>query len=108
MNFNDIIYDKSERIATITMNRPDKFNAWTPRMGNEMRQAFFDADRDDNIRAIIVTGAGRAYCAGADMEHLSNIAQGAEAAGGQLETGDGVAGLRADFRGPFSYVLALH
>jgi len=76
MDFAEITYDKADRIATVTMNRPDKMNAWTPRMGAEMRKAMFDAERDDNVGAIIVTGAGRAYCAGADMGALSEISQG--------------------------------
>jgi len=108
MNFNDIIYDKSEKIATITMNRPERFNAWTPRMGNEMRQACYDAERDDSIRAIIITGAGKAYCAGADMENLNQIAEGRVSAGASIEpapmpTDD----VRPDFRGPFAYLLSL-
>jgi enoyl-CoA hydratase/carnithine racemase len=107
MSYSDIIYDKSDRIATITMNRPDKLNAWTPRMGSEMREAFTDADRDDAIRAIIVTGAGRAYCAGADMEHLNNIAEGASPSAAVQTRASSDKRVRPDFDGPFSYVLAL-
>src|SRR5215469_8085271 len=51
----------------VTLNRPDKLNAYTGQMGAEITQAFERADRDDNIRAVIVTGAGRAFCAGADV-----------------------------------------
>ena len=87
MDFSDIIYDKADRIATVTMNRPDKMNAWTAKMGAEMRQAMLDADRDDNIGAIILTGAGRAYCAGADMTGLSEISQGRATAGRPPEPG---------------------
>lgn len=76
MNFDEIIYEKKDRVATVTMNRPEKMNAWTPKMGAEMRTAMLDAERDPDIGAIIVTGAGRAYCAGADMGSLSNIASG--------------------------------
>ena len=67
MDFAEIIYEKKDRVATVTMNRPEKMNAWTPKMGAEMRTAMLDAERDPDIGAIIVTGAGRAYCAGADM-----------------------------------------
>src|SRR5260370_32589945 len=74
MNFAEIIYDKKDRVATVTMNRPEKMNAWTPKMGAEMRTAMMDAERDQEVGAIIVTGAGRAYCAGADMGALSSIA----------------------------------
>ena len=76
VNFSDILYDKSDLIATITLNRPEKLNAWTRRMGEEVREAMLDADRDDDVRTIVVTGAGRAYCAGADMEVLSKISRG--------------------------------
>jgi len=55
-------------IATITLNRPDKLNAWTPVMGAELTDAFRTADRDPTVRAVLFTGAGdRAFCAGADM-----------------------------------------
>lgn len=110
MEFSDIIYETSDRIATITMNRPDKSNAWTPRMGNEMKTAMQEADRDDSVRVIIVTGAGKNYCAGADMGSLSNIAQGTETPSGERtvrseESEPGAT--RPDFRGQFSWVLAL-
>ena len=80
MAYNDIIYEKSERIATVTMNRPDKSNAWTARMGDELREAVLEADRDDSVRAIIVTGAGKNFCGGADMANLSGIASGTQTA----------------------------
>lgn len=67
MEYSEIIYAKSDRVATITMNRPASYNAWTPTMNREMRDAFLDADNDDGIGAIIFTGAGKAFCAGADM-----------------------------------------
>jgi enoyl-CoA hydratase/carnithine racemase len=67
MAYEQIIYDVSENIATITLNRPEKLNAFTGIMMNEMIAAFDQADADDNVRAIIVTGAGRAFCAGADL-----------------------------------------
>jgi enoyl-CoA hydratase/carnithine racemase len=63
----EILYDVEDNILTITLNRPDKLNAFTPRMLFEMIEAFDRADADDNVRAIIVTGAGRAFCAGADL-----------------------------------------
>src|SRR4029077_1633839 len=54
-------------ILTITLNRPDKLNAYTALMGSEIEDAFLKADGDDDIRVIIVTGAGRGFCAGADI-----------------------------------------
>ena len=68
MDFEQILYDVSDSILTITLNRPDRLNAWTPRMQEELVEAFDRADADDDVRAIVVTGAGRGFCAGADLE----------------------------------------
>ena len=67
MAYEQIIYEVADNIATITLNRPEKLNAFTGIMMNEMLDAFDQADADDNVRAVIVTGAGRAFCAGADL-----------------------------------------
>ena len=67
MTYHDIIYRLDDDIATITLNRPDKLNAFTARMRDELIDAFDGADGDDRVRAVIVTGAGRAFCAGADL-----------------------------------------
>jgi enoyl-CoA hydratase/carnithine racemase len=68
MNFEQIRYEVDGRILTITLNRPDRMNACTARMYDELIDAFDRADADDEVKAIIVTGAGRAFCAGADLE----------------------------------------
>jgi enoyl-CoA hydratase/carnithine racemase len=67
MEFEQISTQLSNRVLTITLNRPDRLNAWTATMGRELIEAFDQADADDEVRAIIMTGAGRAYCAGADL-----------------------------------------
>ena len=67
MPYETIIYDVADNILTITLNRPDKLNAFNATMQRELIDAFDAADKDDNIRVIIVTGAGRAFCAGADL-----------------------------------------
>jgi enoyl-CoA hydratase/carnithine racemase len=66
-SFETIKYEVEDGILTITLNRPDKMNAFTHVMQNELIAAFDAADADDNVRVIIVTGAGRAFCAGADL-----------------------------------------
>ena len=75
MNNSAILYAVSAGIATITLNRPEKLNAFTRAAGHEMIAALDQADADDNVRAIVVTGAGRAFCAGADLtpESGSNV-----------------------------------
>ena len=65
--FEQITTDVSEGVLTITLNRPERLNAWTATMGRELIEAFDQADADDEVRAIIMTGAGRGYCAGADL-----------------------------------------
>src|ERR1700694_5175156 len=67
MAYETIKYEVAEQILTITLNRPDKLNAFNGPMQKEMIDAFDQADKDDDIRAIIVTGAGRGFCAGADL-----------------------------------------
>lgn len=65
--FTEIGYDVADGILTITLSRPDALNAFTEVMARELLQAFDDADADDEVRAIIVTGEGRGFCAGADL-----------------------------------------
>ena len=67
MAYETIKYEVAEQILTITLNRPDKLNAFNTQMQGELIDAFDAADKDDNVRAIIVTGAGRGFCAGADL-----------------------------------------
>jgi enoyl-CoA hydratase/carnithine racemase len=67
MEFQEIRYDLADRVLTVTLNRPDRLNAFTPTMGRELVEAFDRADADDEVRAIIVTGEGRGFCAGADL-----------------------------------------
>jgi enoyl-CoA hydratase/carnithine racemase len=71
----ETVYTVADRVATITLNRPDKLNAWTAIMDQEVRAAIYEAEADSNVRVIILTGAGRGFCAGADMSLLGAIAQ---------------------------------
>jgi enoyl-CoA hydratase/carnithine racemase len=68
MNFTQIIYEVKDAAAWVTLNRPDRLNAWTKTMMEELITAAEMADTDDAVRVIIVTGAGRAFCAGADLD----------------------------------------
>ncbi len=67
MHCEQITTDVADGVLTITLNRPERLNAWTAQMGLELRAAFDAADADDAVRAIVVTGAGRGFCAGADL-----------------------------------------
>ena len=67
MAYQTILYDVADNILTLTLHRPERLNAFTGEMMNEMIDAFDKADADDNVRAIIVTGSGRGFCAGADL-----------------------------------------
>jgi enoyl-CoA hydratase/carnithine racemase len=77
LNLTEIEYSVADRVATITLNRPDRLNAWTPTMAIELREAIRRAEADDSVRAIVLTGAGRGFCAGADVGILQQRASGA-------------------------------
>src|SRR3979490_2406900 len=65
--FEQIATDLEDHVLTITLNRPERLNAWTETMCRELIAAFDGADADDEVRAIVITGAGRGFCAGADL-----------------------------------------
>ena len=71
----ETLYNVADRVATITLNRPDKLNAWTAVMEGEVRSHMQNAEQDDEVRVIVLTGAGRGFCAGADMSLLSAVAE---------------------------------
>jgi len=103
----ETIYQVADRVATIILNRPDKLNAWTGVMEQEVRAAIYEAEKDENVRVIILTGAGRGFCAGADMSLLGAIAQEGLGHGGAhvlANTGNGHRqNVRADFQKKYSY-----
>jgi len=67
MEYKQILVDRKDRVGTITLNRPDRLNAWTNVMANEIRDAIESFNEDDSIGSVLMTGAGRAFCAGADI-----------------------------------------
>jgi enoyl-CoA hydratase/carnithine racemase len=104
-----VLYDVKERIATVTFNRPDRLNAFSGEMEEGLRDAMQRAARDAGVRVIVLTGAGRGFCAGADMERLS----GAAGSGGATIPREGPAPLdlgarpRADFEHRYSFFPAV-
>lgn len=68
MGFETVLYDVADRVATITLNRPEKMNTWNTALAADLSAALTEARDDDAVRAIIVTGAGRAFCAGLDLQ----------------------------------------
>src|ERR1700719_1345146 len=98
----ETLYHVADRVATLTLNRPDKLNAWTVVMDREVRAAMSEAERDENVRAIVLTGAGRGFCAGADMSLLTTVAEKgideARRAQGVPATSKGVGASRKDFQ----------
>ena len=108
----ETLYNVADRVATITLNRPDKLNAWTATMEREVRAAMYEAESDANVRVIILTGAGRGFCAGADMSLLGSIAQQGLNARTQENflhnTGNGRRqNVRPDFQKKYSYFPAI-
>ena len=107
MEFEQITYSAEAGIATVTLNRPDKLNAWTDRMEREVFEAMRLAQADDETKVIVFTGAGRGFCAGADMNDLT------------VKSDEGADGLpseaapvfdpssRADFQKRYSYFPAV-
>jgi enoyl-CoA hydratase/carnithine racemase len=109
----DILYDVKDRVATLTLNRPDKLNAWTRAMEQDVRQAMRDAAADDSVRVIVLTGAGRGFCAGADMSLLNEVVQrrpGASEVRDTFVPNGGNASdpaVRPDFQQKYSYFPAI-
>ena len=97
-SYEEIRYDVADNVATITLHRPDKLNAFTNRMLKEMIEAFEVADDDDEVRAVIVTGSGRAFCAGADLsgggETFAKGGSDVAARSGVIRDGGGLVALR--------------
>jgi enoyl-CoA hydratase/carnithine racemase len=106
----EILYSVAGRVATVTLNRPDKLNAWTRVMEAEVRLAMQEAAADDHVRAIVLTGAGRGFCAGADMTLLQEVVDrgGHPLPTGAPDRGDVAASdARADFQRQYSYFPAI-
>src|SRR5438552_15945996 len=86
VRYDQILTEREGPVAIATLNRPDRMNAWTWQMSTELTHFFNVCDADDGVRAIVVTGAGRAFCAGADLD---------QGGGGDTFSGGGLGDRRA-------------
>ena len=111
--YEQILYEVEDPIATITLNRPERLNAFTNRMGDELKHAIAAAEEDPSAVAILLTGAGRGFCAGADLKGLEAIGEGRGmdtgdgAASQPLDASPGDAAMGESFQGPYSYMLSV-
>ena len=114
MQYEQILCEISDGVATVTLNRPNQLNAWTAQMGLELRHALEGASARDDVRAIVLTGAGRGFCAGADMQRVNaNLNKPAQPSTPEAqaapvpEAPDVFAAVRADFKTQYSYFPAV-
>jgi enoyl-CoA hydratase/carnithine racemase len=108
MLYEQITYESANLVATIALNRPDKLNAWTQKMEEEVVAAVRAAAADDQVRVIILTGAGKGFCAGADMSLLSSISQeSAPRAGRFLMDNEMGSDVPAEFRKKHAWFLSV-
>jgi enoyl-CoA hydratase/carnithine racemase len=84
-----ILFERRDRVGIVTFNRPDRLNAWTYDMNDEMLDAIETCNQDPGIGAVIVTGAGRGFCAGADVQGFNNSIEARDAADGRRGSMDG-------------------
>ena len=109
--YEQITYDVQQPIANIRFNRPAQLNAFTNRMGDELKHALAAAEVDERVVAIILTGEGRGFCAGADLKGLQGIGEGNASAMGQgsEELAKATPGdpSMIGFQGPYAYMMAI-
>jgi len=106
--YQEILYEVEDPVATITLNRPERLNAFTQRMGDELKHAVARAEADPEAMVMVLTGAGRGFCAGADVQRLKRIGEGQEMDEGvDLPADPGDSTMDASFRGPYSYLLSV-
>ena len=106
--YEEILYEVDEPLATVTLNRPDRLNAWTDRMAAEVKHAMAAAEADESVAVILFTGAGRGFCAGADMKNLQALSSG----GGKRSSFEELAAEPGDpemegFRQTYTYLMSI-
>jgi enoyl-CoA hydratase/carnithine racemase len=118
MTYAEILYDVDDPVATITLNRPEALNAWTDTMAGEVRDALGQAEHDPAVVGIMLTGAGRGFCAGADMKRLSVLSGAGGGGDGETVLSEGTSLERStpmpgdeswgeDLRGSYTYLMSV-
>ncbi len=107
--YEEIQYKVEDPVATITLDRPKFLNAWTNRMGAEVKHALGRAEADPAVVAIVITGSGRGFCAGADLKNLQAISDGQRDAGvpAELDADPGDPSMGESYRGTYTYLLSI-
>lgn len=107
--YQEIVYEVADPVATVTLNRSRALNAWTTRMGAEVKHALAAAEQDPHVVAIVLTGAGRGFCAGADLNDLKTLTEGRGIGDvpPELAADPGDAGMGDSFRGSYTYLLSI-
>ncbi len=110
--YQEILYEIADRVATITLNRPEKLNALTDRTLQELKHALAEAERDERVVGIVLTGAGRGFCAGVDMQALNVIQEAGDIGAMRVDTDlssaqPGDAALGEDFQRGLTYFFTL-
>jgi enoyl-CoA hydratase/carnithine racemase len=108
--YKQILYEVENPTATIKLNRPDRLNAWTDRMADEVRHAVAQAESDENVVVIVITGEGRGFCAGADLKGLSDISTGSATRSetdADLAADPGDPEMDEGFRATYTYLMSV-
>jgi enoyl-CoA hydratase/carnithine racemase len=106
--YQELLYAVEDPIATITFNRPERLNAMTNRMTDELKHAVAAAEADERAVAIVITGAGRGFCAGADLQGLKAIGEGRDfGERANLDASPGDASMGPNFSGPYAYLFSV-
>lgn len=110
VQYEEILYEVDDPIATIKLSRPKQLNAWTDRMAAEVKHAVAAAEADERVVVIVLTGDGRGFCAGADLDNLKAIGEGERLGGDPLEDLDASPGdpeMDESFHGAYSYLMSV-
>jgi len=107
--YQDILFEITDPLAIVTLNRPQALNAWTARMGAEVKHALAEAERDTRVVGIVLTGAGRGFCAGADLQDLRTMTEGRyrDEVPADLAADPGDPAVGEAFRGTYTYLASI-